>query len=137
VQELRFVTRIVHDDVAFLEIRRGEGIDGGDTIVVGVEKLAQRQGREVGEGYFMLPPSAPRLNRYRIRMRISELEVVFADEARKQMSIAGVDVDALAEELKTSGRLALVPIEGRYPRVVIELKYGLEGCKVRILVSKP
>ncbi len=123
--------RIIHDDVAYIEIRRGEGIDGGDTIVVAVERPQRERGVE---GYYVLPLSMPRLNRYRMRMRVTDVEVLIDDEVRKQLESQGVDPESLVEELKSSGRLAFVGLRGRYPRIVIELIYGADECKARIKV---
>ncbi len=75
---------IVHDDVSFIEIRRGEGIDGGDTIVVGVEHPGSE---EPSEGYYFLPSSALRLNRYRLRLSVADIEVRVDPEIAKMLGM--------------------------------------------------
>ena len=124
---------IVHDDVSFIEIRRGEGIDGGDTIVVGVEHPGSE---EPSEGYYFLPSSALRLNRYRLRLSVADIEVRVDSEVAKMLGVEEAP-ELLARKLLQEGRLALPQIGGRYPSVVIELLYADKGAKMLVRLRAP
>ena len=127
-----FTSKISHDDVSYVELRRGEGIEGGDAIVVGVERPEENEVNPFYTAYGLI-----RVNRYRLRYRIGEVKLV-ADEAVEQaLEREGLTLSALREALLKTGRLAFPKIGGRYPKVVIEISYGPGTCTAKIRVSKP
>jgi hypothetical protein len=126
---LRLVSRIVHDNVAYLEIRRGEGIDGGDLLVVGTESSSE------DATYFF---STERVNRYRLRFRVSRIDLTVDEELEKLLAREGFSSAELRESIEREGRLALPSLEGgRYPRVELELVFEKGEGKLRIRVTKP
>ena len=126
---MRLKSLIVHDDVSFIEIRRGEGIEGGDTLVVGVEHGESAGQHEEASAYYFLPPSLMRLNRYRFRYPIVEVEVKVDKDIVEKLNTSP---EKLNEVIKREGRLTIPPIEGRRPRLVAEAVYVEKGVKLTI-----
>ncbi len=126
---------IVHDDVSFIEIRRGEGIEGGDTLVIGVEHPGANGAHE---SYYFLPPSALRLNRYRFRFGIIDVKLLVDNDLGP---IGAKDSEELSEELleklKTEGKVALPLLGNRYPTVIVEAVYAEKGVNITVRVRKP
>ncbi len=125
---MKLVSRITHENVTHIEIRRGEGLEGGDQIIISTE-------RNVDTTY-MFPVETS--NRYRLRYRIEHVELTVEEEVAKQLKEQGVPVEALSKMIKEEYRVFFPKLQdGSYPRVVLELVYDNDKGKLRIHVTKP
>ena len=119
---VRFTSKIWHEDVVYIEVRRGEGIEGGDVINVGVE--AEQQGYT---GYYMAPSVMQRINKYRLRCKVSWIEIQLDSELKDYES------DIVVRE---GNRIAFNKIGDSHPTVLLILEHGKE-CRLKIVVKKP
>ncbi|MET1101706.1 MAG: hypothetical protein ABWW69_04430 [Pyrodictiaceae archaeon] len=65
--QIRLHPRIIHDNVSFLEVRRGEGIEGGDRIIVATSLTSNKK------DIIYFPPGEIQLHTYDLRLRIHEI----------------------------------------------------------------
>jgi len=109
----KFESTIVHDNVVYVELARGEGVNGGDALVVGVQ-------------FFKPPPSTQlhafkdfgvRVNKYRFSMHIESLNIVGTSE---------VVESKLGSRIRYSFSKAV--------KVLIKIKYSLNGVSITVLV---
>jgi len=113
VDIFKFESTIVHENVVYVELARGEGVNGGDALVVGVQifkpppHLQEHDFKDFGV----------RVNKYRFSMHIESLNIVGTSE---------VVESKLGNKIRYSFPKAV--------KTLIKIKYGLNGISITVLV---
>lgn len=109
----KFESTIVHENVVYVELARGEGVNGGDALVVGVQ-IFKPPPHMQGHGF---RDFGVRINKYRFSMHVESLNIVGTSE---------VVESKLGSRIRYSFSKAV--------KVLIKIKYSLNGVSITVLV---
>jgi len=110
-----FESNIVHENVVYVELVRGEGLNGGDALVVGVQVFKPPSN---APSYFRIEGFGVRVNKYRFSMHVESLDVIGTSDV---------------VELKLGNR-----IRYSFPKptkTLIKVKYGSSGVSISVIVE--
>jgi len=115
VSVFSFESIIAHENVVYVELVRGEGVNGGDALVVGIQ--AFKPSPNVPPHY-LTKDFGIRLNKYRFSMHIESLNVIGTNE---------VVESKLGNRVRYSFSKPV--------NMLIKMKYSLNGVSITIVIK--
>jgi len=109
-----FESNIVHENVVYVELVRGEGLNGGDALVVGIQVFKPPSN---ALSYFSVEGFGVRVNKYRFSMHVESLNIIGTSDII---------------ELKLGNR-----IRYSFPKptkALIRVKYSSSGVSISVIV---
>jgi len=110
-----FESNIVHENVVYVELVRGEGVNGGDALIVGIQVFKPPSN---APSHFLIEDFGIRVNKYRFSMHIESLNVIGTNEVI---------------ESKLGNR-----IRYSFPKptkILIRVKYSSNGVLITVIVE--
>ncbi len=119
---------ITHNNVIFIEIRRGKGLYGGDALVI-TESYTKNESY-----YYLYYAYEPyKLNMYKLPNKLIITSIEFDPKLALMYGIE--KINKIRRELLTEGKCKLEPIEGEiYPNVVIKFKYNENPIRLKLYI---